>query len=151
MKYRQINPPVCEAVKWNGQEIFDKRAMELTPKHPAVGTLIYNGPIPCEKCGQRMDAHGFIADGNFTVCPGDYVVFTDFYYPLSAQEFEANYMSVVTSDEKADLTQSAVEINQALENLRARLRGLNPKTEVGAAIYKLREASHWLRELLEKL
>jgi hypothetical protein len=150
MKYRQINPPVCEAVQWHGAigSAF----------HPAIACDQFVGvPGPCGKCGHEMKLHGKISNEgrtDYAICPGDYVLFTTFYYPMRAEDFERNFVTVVNVGNPAeDLRDSAAEITQALENLRARTVDRKPlanlRQETGAAIYSLRLALMWLKEAVE--
>lgn len=165
MKYRQLNSPVCEAVQWfksgdhpqdNCGEFYTKESGVFKGEGHVVRYYRrpdVSGEFPCPKCGVKMNDHGWIENGGdgFTVCPGDYVLFTDFYYPLDAKTFEANYGPIATGDEKVDYKQSEAEARQLLENLRARRFAGPLKEEIGAAIYKIREAIHWIQDALGKL
>ena len=145
MKYRQINSPYCEAAQW----------FPFAPQSHVDGSRFVGVPGPCEQCGQEMKLHGFISnDGRteYVVHPGDYVLFTDHYYPIAADVFKANYTPLLSGDDRADIEQSKYELDRVLVNLRERSRGAtNVKEERGAATYHIRIALHWLRDAVEIL
>jgi hypothetical protein len=141
-KYRQLNSPICEAVQWF------KHGDHPEVKHAAFAQEL------CDICGQGTQFHGWIEhpDGGdgFSVCPSNFVLFTDHFYPLPAEVFLANYVPLASGDEQADLSQSLTELLQVIETLRERNRGSKKAVpERGHAIFKMKEASHWLRDAVD--
>lgn len=143
MKYRQINPPFCEASQWN-----------KPGDHPKVSPSDSTDEALCPQCGKAVRLHGVIDTNGVmqSVCPGDYILLTDFYYPLSPQVFLSNYVPLVSGDDKTDLEASKEEVAKALENLRARNKGATTCAEQrGHAVYKIREALHWITDAIKGL
>lgn len=160
MKYRQVAPPTCEAVQWfrNGDHPKDGSVSMPGGKGLTEGKVVryyrhpdYPGETLCNKCGAKLHDHGWIENGGegFVVCPGDYILFTDFHYPLDPKTFLASYAPLVTGDAEADLIETRIELQQCLDSLRARNKGATEHTEQRhAAAYKVREAIHWLSDAL---
>lgn len=81
-----------------------------TPIEPREGKVVryfrrpdVDGQSVCERCGQIMNNHGWIDDGNTidsltVVCPGDWVIEGGGYYRVSQEYFKENYEIVKTEE-----------------------------------------------------
>lgn len=105
-KYRK-KPVVIEATQWfkNGDHPHDNtRTIYGSVNEPFLseGKVVrhfrspyVNGGRLCEKCGETIDAHGWIdtLEGGHIVCPGDWIItgVKGEHYPCKPDIFEATY------------------------------------------------------------
>lgn len=106
MKFRK-KPVVIEATQWfrNGDHPFDDTRTvygSVGEPFPSEGKVVryfrrpdVSGGRACEKCGNTIDAHGWIdtLEGGHIVCPGDWIItgVKGEHYPCKPDIFAATY------------------------------------------------------------